>query len=179
VRHLALASLALAWALPALAQTSLSYRLEEHVLNSGGHPHQGTVLTSAHFRITLDAIGEGVGGTDLGSLSFHLDGGSVSPYPPPGEVMALRFSNKQTLLWDPEASVGDYNLYRGALGTLPSLGYGACHAQNLSNETFSDAQVPAVGAGFFYLATAENLLDEEGTKGFRSGGAERLGTVCP
>jgi hypothetical protein len=172
-------ALALSLALPAAAQQSASYRLEEHVLNAGGHPEQGTILTSAHFRITLDAIGEGVGGMDLGSLSFHQDGGSASPYPPPGEVLALRFSSKQTLLWDPEASVGDYNLYRDALGTLPGLGYGVCHAQNLPNETFSDVQVPAVGAGFFYLATAENLLDEEGTKGFRSGGAERLGTVCP
>ena len=35
------------------------------------------------------------------------------------------------------------------------------------------------GEGYFYLVTAENRLDEEGTKGFSHDGPEREGTVCP
>jgi hypothetical protein len=108
-----------------------------------------------------------------------MEVGFVPPYPPPGEVLGLRFSDKQTLQWDPEKSVGDYNLYRDLIGTLPSLGFGACHQQDLVDETATDPSVPAAGQGFFYLATAENRLDEEGSKGSRSDGIERQGTTCP
>jgi hypothetical protein len=177
--RLARAVLTLVWALPALAQQSASYTLEEHVLNAGGRPLQGAILTSPHFKVTLDSIGEGVGGTDLGSSLFHMDGGFVPPYLPPGEVVGLLFSDEQTLHWDAEKSVGDYNLYRDLVSNLNGLGFGSCQQQDLASETATDPGVPAAGQGFFYLATAENRLDEEGTKGFRSNGSERQGTTCP
>ena len=52
---------------PAIAQASASYKLQEHVLNSGGNPDAGSVLASPGFRIRLDAIGEGVTGPGLAS----------------------------------------------------------------------------------------------------------------
>jgi len=43
----------------------------------------------------------------------------------------------------------------------------------------TDGGPVSVGDGFFYLVTVVNRLGEEGGKGFRSDGTERLGTVCP
>ena len=45
---------------PVLAQESASYKLNEHTFNSGGNPSDGVVLTSASYKITLDAIGDSV-----------------------------------------------------------------------------------------------------------------------
>ena len=49
----------------ALAQQSASFRLTEHTFNAGGHPSNGTVPSSAGYRITLDAIGTAVGTASL------------------------------------------------------------------------------------------------------------------
>jgi hypothetical protein len=158
--------------LPA-AQTSSSYKLEEHVFNAGGHPEAGTVLSSASYRVTIDAVGECVVGTGLGSASYSMDSGFVPAYPPPGEVLNLRFANDTTLQWDPEPSVGVYNLYRDLLGGLSGLGYGDCVQQDLGDETATDSEDPPAADGYFYLVTAENRLAEEGTKGWDSSNDER------
>ncbi len=67
-----------------LAQQSASFKLEEHTFNAGGNPDQGAILTSASFRISLDAIGDAVAATGLTSASFQLDTGFLTGYPPPG-----------------------------------------------------------------------------------------------
>lgn len=167
-------------ALPAAAQESPSYRLTEHVLNSGGSPLDGSVPTSAHHRVTLEAIGESVLGTGGASASFRLDGGFVSAYPPPREVLGVRFLDASTLAWDAEPSVGSYDLYRDPLSALPGLGYGGCAQSAIPETSTADPDVPAAGAGFFYLVTAENRLGEEGTKGTDGSGAERGNAFpCP
>ena len=177
-RALVLSILASAHAV--FAQQSASYKLTENVLNAGGHPEGGTTFVSASHRISLDAIGEGVLGTGLSSASFRVGGGFVSPFSPPGEVQGLRFSDKQTLEWDAEPSVGAYDLYRDLLSDLSGLGYGDCLQSEIASRSAVDATVPAPGQGFFYLVTAENRLDEEGTKGFASSGAERGNPApCP
>src|SRR5262245_21354000 len=80
----------------AQAETSASYKLQESVLNAGGDPRGGSVLTWASFRIRLDAIGEGMLQTGLGSTSFRMDAGFVEAYRPPGEVLNIRvLPNKQ------------------------------------------------------------------------------------
>jgi hypothetical protein len=44
----------------------------------------------------------------------------------------------------------------------------------------ADGGIPAIGTAFFYFVTAENLLDEEGTKGLDSLGHERPNSSpCP
>jgi len=177
MRHLILA-LGVVWICPTLAQQSVDYRVEEHVFNAGGHPLGGTVPTSAGFQISLDALGDGITGTSLAGTSFRVDGAFVSAYTPPGEILALRFTDALTLVWNPERSVGHYNIYRGGVGSfLPD--YGTCSQPPVFQTTTTDGSAPSPGQGFFYLVTAENRLREEGTKGFDSGGNERTGTVCP
>jgi hypothetical protein len=171
-------------AVPAMAQESLSYKLNEYVFNAGGNPKDGSVLSSASYQVTLDSVGEGL--VDIGMLggargsgSYGMDGGFGSCYPPPGEVIGLGFTDNQTLEWDPERSVGVYHLYRDLMSNLMGLGYGTCEQQDLTAATATDSDPVPVQDGFFYLVTAQNRLDEEGTKGYRSDGAERQGNACP
>jgi len=163
----------------ARAQTSASYDMKAHVVNEGGHPAQGAVLTSGGFRMTLDAVGQGLFATAMGSASFSMGVGFVAPYPAPGEVAGVRvLADRKTLLWTPEPAADHYNVYRDLFKTLPGL-YGLCWASPLPAATVVDNAVPGTGsAGFFYLVTAENALGEEGTKGFNSAGAER-GNLAP
>lgn len=162
------------------AQTSASYKLQEHTFNSGGHPSNGTNPTAAGVSITLGAIGDSAGAQVFSSASFRIQGNFVTAYPPPGEVMNLRLSaNKQTLSWNAEASSGTYSLYRDSLGVLPGLGYGGCLQQGIAGTSTDDTELPSSAAGFFYLVTVDNRLGEEGSKGFDSEGATRAGTQCP
>jgi len=162
------------------AQSSAGYELSEHSFNSGGHPSDGVVMSSAGYRITMDAIGDAVLGNGMSSASYRMDGGFTSAYRPPGEIPELWFSDKQTLNWDPEKSVGVYNLYRELLSTLSSLGYGSCEQHDITGETTTDVDSPPGGDGYFYLVTAENRIGEEGTKGKDSDDAERPNdSPCP
>jgi hypothetical protein len=169
--RLAIAAILLPWSMTA-AQQSASFDLSEHVFNAGGRPAGGQVATSAAFQVTLDAIGDAVTPGSLAGGAFQLGGGFVTVYPPPGEVEVLQFTDHETLVWTPEASTGDYNLYRGSLGTLADLTYGGCEASNIEDATTTDADAVPPGDGFFYLVTAENLIDEEGTKGYSSAAVE-------
>jgi hypothetical protein len=155
------------------AQQSSSYRLDEHTFNAGGHPHQGTVLSSATFRITLDAVGDAVAGRHLASASFRLDGSFGSCFAPVGEVHGLGFEDHENLVWGADPSAGHYNLYRDFLANLSRLGYGICEQPGLPAPTAHDPFAPVPGDGFFYLVTAANRLHEEGTKGEDSEGVPR------
>jgi hypothetical protein len=164
---------------PAYGQSSADFRLTDHTFNAGGHPHQGVVMVSTSYRITLDALGEGVVGRGLASGLYRMDGSFGTSYPPPGEVHDLRFVDQQTLEWFPDRSAGRYNLYRDLMSLLPGLGYGECFQQELSAATTADGDPLSPGEGYFYLVTVENRLDEEGPKGSDSYGAARQGNVCP
>jgi hypothetical protein len=99
--------------------------------------------------------------------------------PPPGEVRNQIWTDKTTMAWDHEPSLGTYNLYRDLISTLPG-GFGACFQSGIATESATDATLPAVGSGWFYFVTARNNLGQEGTKGFQSGGAERSNPApCP
>jgi hypothetical protein len=163
----------------AMAQTSASYKLTEFTLNGGGRPANGASATSASYRIKLDAIGDAAVATGLSSASHHMDDGFVSLYPPPGEVRNERWTGKTILSWDPEGSVGTYEVYRDLLSSLPGS-FGVCLQSPLTAETATDAASPASGTAWLYLVTARNRLGEEGTKGFRSNGIERPNaSPCP
>jgi hypothetical protein len=179
-RILACAVAALALGGAALAQTSASHRLTESTFNSGGDPWNGAFGASASHRVKLDAVGDGLMAVGLSSASYRMDGGFVDVYPPPGEVQHALFSDKTTLVWDPEKSVGQYAVYRDGMGVLSGGGTGTCFASSLSSETAVDATMPPAGQGYFYLVTARNRLLEEGTKGKRSSGLERPNPApCP
>lgn len=163
----------------ARAQTSASYHLTEAAVNAGGDPRDGSFASSAGNRIRLDAIGQGVIASGLSSASYHMDAGFAADYPPPLEVMNVRWSTTSTLVWNPDKSVGRYELYRDLISTLPG-GFGACYQPGLAGESWTESSSPPAGAGWFYLVTARNLLSEEGTKGFRSSGIERTNpSPCP
>lgn len=163
----------------AIAQTSASYKLTEQVINAGGHPAGGAIQSSASYHIKLDAIGEAVVQTGGGSASYHLDASFTSAYPPAGEVRNLRWQNRTTLRWDAEKSIGKYELYRDLTSTLPG-NYGTCLQSALSASTATDASTPGARKAYFYLVTARNRLNEEGTKGNRSNGSQRPNPLpCP
>jgi hypothetical protein len=161
------------------AQQSDGYRLQERVLNSGGHPRAGVEIGSAGFRLTLSAIGDGLAGNVATSVSYRADAGFCAAYPPPGEVTGLRFTAVDSLTWQVELRAETYELYRARIGDLAATGYGDCLQQELTLPEATDGEPVAPDEGYFYLITAKSRLAEGGTKGFDSFGAERLGTVCP
>jgi hypothetical protein len=164
----------------AFAQQSASYRIRESHINEGGNPIGGVTLVSASYRVRLDAVGDSVARAGLGAASHKLDAGFVAGYPPPGETLKLRFTAPQSLSWDAERSVGAYDVYRDAMTALAGGATGACFQLDVPSESATDASIPSDGEGFFYLVTATNRLGEEGTKGFRGGGAERPNSApCP
>jgi len=159
------------------AQTSPSYQNQEHMVNGGGNP--APALDSTNFKITLSSIGEGLSGTGMSSAGYQMSGGFEPLYPPPGEVLNLTFTSKSTLVWNPESSVGTYDVYRGLISSLP-VSYGVCLASGLTLDQTTDATSPAAGQCFFYLVTAKNRLAEEGTMGKKSDGTPRPDTApCP
>jgi len=180
-RGIALATVLLcASTLGALAQSSASYTLEEHVLNAGGRPESGVVPGSARYSISLDSVGENLAAAMLSGNAYSLAAGFIPAYPPPGEVAGLQFLDHDRMEWDPEPSAGEYNLYRGRLRDLPALGYGDCLQSGIAGEGVADPTTPPSDAGYFYLTTATNRLAEEGSKGLDSHGQQRPdGTICP
>jgi len=171
--------MALAWPVLFMAQSSASYKIESAVFNAGGNP--APVLTSTSYKVTLDAIGDSVAATGMSSPSYNLGSGFIPEYPPPNEVQGDKFSDKTTLTWLPDPSVGSYDVYKG---TAPSFtpGFGSCLASGLTTEQclLSPSDVPAAGQCFYYLITAKSTLAEEGTKGYQSSGTERgNSSPCP
>jgi hypothetical protein len=160
-------------ALPVFAQESPNYRLREHTLNAGGHPLDGTILSSMNYQIRLDAIGDAVAGVTLTGASYRMDAGFVSAYRPPGEIHALWFEDRDTLAWFPEISAGDYNLYRNSLVNLAGMDYGVCREHDIPVSMTVDSDLPAPDDGYFYLVTVKNRLNEEGTTGVDSSGTAR------
>jgi hypothetical protein len=164
----------------AFAQESASFRLAEHVFNNGGRPEGGQQATSASFRVSLDAIGDSVTPGVLTGGNLQLGGGFVTVYPPPGEVELMGFLDATTLAWTSEPTTGTYNVYRGALIDVGDLTYGSCEQSEVPTNVTTDADPLSEGEGFFYLITAENLIAEEGTKGYSGSGAERGNPApCP
>ena len=162
---------------PLWSQTSTNYILEENTFNSGGDPLNGTVLNSTNYSITLDAVGDGLVGYGLASVSYNSDCGFDSWYPPPQEVINLKFLDTTTLVWDADPATGVYNVYRGLISSLSS-GYESCLQGNSQGETYTDSSTYN-GEAYFYLITSENRIDEEGSLGFDSSGTERTNTPCP
>lgn len=170
---------ALAVAGAAEAQTSASFKLTESTMNNGGDPHDGAFALSASFHLRLDAVGDALVAVGPASAGWHMDAGFVDAYRPPGETANLGWPTKTSMTWNPEASAGAYEVYRDLLSTLPG-GYGSCFASGLTNEATSEPSTPGPGAPWFYLVTTRNRLQEEGTKGNRSSGAERPNpSPCP
>lgn len=152
------------------SQSSENYGIEQSTFNSGGNP--SPILLSPNYQMTLDAIGEGIVAVGAESASYGMDAGFPSPYPPPGEVLNLLFTDAITLSWDAERSACGYHLYRGALTDLPSS-YGSIVKPLITETNTTDEETPAPGGSFFYLLTAVNRIGEEGPTGNDSSGNPR------
>lgn len=167
----------------AWAQSSTNYQLEGTTFNEGGRPSGGQFAQSASFQITLDAVGDAVLPIAASSPSFSLSGGTAGTYSPAGEVQGVAFDQPGyapgTVSWGTIPTAVRYNLYRGATGTLPGT-FGSCLASNLSYSFYNDSAAPSSKTGYFYLATGENRLGEQGTKGYQSNGTQRTSSPpCP
>ena len=134
-------------------------------IGADGNVGIGTLSPSA----TLDVVGstELNGNVEVTS-DLDVDGNLTLTTPP---------VHADTLTWPAEPSAGVYNLYRDDI----SNGFGDCEEQDIAGTTTTDTAIPTTA--FFYLATVENRLAEEGTKGFQSNATERRGgfdlPVCP
>ena len=144
------------------AQQSANYKIDQSTFNNGGNP--SPVLTSSSYQVTLDCVGDGLAATGLSSSSYGIDSGTPADDRPPGEVTNLLFTNITTMTWNPEPSVGSYNLYSGDVTTLPGT-YGTKSQSGIASPTTTDSQTPASGHCLFYLVTATNRVGEEGPKG--------------
>lgn len=163
----------------ALAQSSASYDITDSAINAGGRPADGVVAQSASYSITIDSVGDAVLGARLASSSYSMDGGFVGGNPPPGEVAHLRFTSATELAWDAQPASLSYSLYRDPLSGLPA-NYGHCLEGDISALAAEDPVAPAPGAGWLYLVTGVNRLEEEGTRGNDSSGSQRPATdPCP
>ena len=144
------------------------------------HAGKDSYIAVAQLGITLASIGDSVVAIGMSSTSFQLDVGFDAAYPPPGEVLDLTLTDKETLVWNAEPSAGLYNVYRDDT----SDGYGSCEEQNLVATMTTDTTTPPVGYAFHYLVTVKNRIADEGTKGFQNDmTTERLGLFdlppCP
>jgi len=138
------------------------------------------------FRIGTDTLGyapgvelRNIATTGLINTPFTSVVADRALCPPPGEVRNQIWTDKTTMVWDHEPSLGTYNLYRDAISAMPG-GFGACLQSAIATESAIDTALPTVGAGWFYIVTARSNLGQEGTKGFQSSGAERSNPApCP
>ena len=168
-------------AVPSLAgaQTSASFRISTSTFNGGGDPGNNGCAASASYRIRIDALGAPTASQESVSPSFRTGTGFVDGLAPPGEVQGVAFTDKITLTWNPDRSIGTYQVYRDSLRSLPGE-YGSCFAPGSSSEGAVDPDAPQAGEGWIYLVTARNRLGEEGTKGVSTGGVERENlSPCP
>ena len=142
----------------------------------------GYGLIDAYDAIHLGPDGDGDGIADACDCA-PADGGA---YDAPPEVAGLSFgADKTTLTWaslSREAGTGTlYDVITGDLGALPSTGIiaaGLCVGSVGTVNSCSDAQIPAVGTGSYYVIQARNTC---GLSGFGAGsdGTPRIHASCP
>ncbi len=109
----------------------------------------------------------------------------ASAFDVPHEIRNLRWpTDKVTLEWDSDApnsgSGTVYDVMRGVLSEFP-VGTGpseTCLEADSPDTTAEDADIPASGAGFYYLTRGQNNCGA-GTYGFESTGTERTTSACP
>ena len=104
-----------------------------------------------------------------------------APLAIPGEVAGVAFAiDKETISWSAVADAYTYDVVRGTVSALP-VGPGGddelC-AGDLAAPSTTDPEVPAAGAGFWYVVRAKNTCGG-GTFGGTSGGSPRTTTTCP
>jgi len=134
----------------ASAQSSPSYRLEESTMNAGGHPRNGIGLSSANYRMSLDAIGETPIAPVLFSTAYSMDVGFARCFPPPREVQQITVLDKTMFAWTPERSVGTYRVYRATCMSCP-LATALARSRTLASSTSRWRKFPTLANSFSIL----------------------------
>lgn len=158
-----------------VAQESDSYRIERGRLGT----FDGAVeLQASRYGITRSSLGEAVVGSGPASPSFSVDGGWTAGLRPALEIAGVRFVDETTLTWSPDASLGGYRVYRGAVSALPAAP-AVCIAEP-AHANLADGFTPSAGTVSYYLVTALDGAVAEGPVGTASDGSARaLNASCP
>jgi hypothetical protein len=131
-------------------------------------------------------VDEGPPACDDGNACTRNDtcgGGVCSGTPinaPPDTQNVAVAADKATYSWSAATDATQYDVVRGSTGALPvgvNLADEACF-DNLAGTALVDPELPAPGAGFWYLSRGENACGI-GTFGNQSDGSPRITTTCP
>ncbi len=100
---------------------------------------------------------------------------------PPGEVSLVTFSSRVALSWSPDAPGASsvYNVVRGLVSELRSHSVTSqqCITTATAATMITDADVPSLGDGFFYLVRGRNSC-ADGSYGKDTSGVARLPIAC-
>jgi hypothetical protein len=94
---------------------------------------------------------------------------------------AFRSGSTIHMAWSPAGTFADvFSILRGTLSALRSSGdYGTCFLDGVEDTGFDDAEIPAVGDGFFYLIQGQDFdCGGIGSAGAGSNELERVPTVA-
>jgi hypothetical protein len=122
---------------------------------------------------------------DLDGARDILDCASGDPgaFAAPGEILGIRFTNKQTMTWSTDApnsgSGTVYDVVRGPVGELP-VGSGpseVCQAGGVGGLSATVATNPAPDVAWYFVVRGRNTC-ASGTYGSDSSGAPRISLAC-
>lgn len=88
-------------------------------------------------------------------------------------VAAAKSGSTALLSWTSAAGADAYSVSRGLLSAKGPNQYGPCLTNNVATPGLSDAEIPPVGDGYFYLVQAQSYECTLGTLGWTSSEAER------
>ncbi len=120
---------------------------------------------------------------DACTLNDHCSAGACvsTPVARPAPIPGFGFTNKTTLSWTADPSATDYDMVRGNLSALP-VGPGGgdevCFG-NVAGTSTSDAALPGVSTGFWYLVRGQNACTTPGSYGNNGQGMQRVTSTCP
>ena len=145
-------------------------------------------VTSSNAVSIVDFIENGLTDPRVAAETFPFDRPTLHG----GSLPVLNVgSDRETFSWPTLAGVSRYNVYRGALADLrtlgpdglPATGFGVCVSvtdPNTADTIFQDAQVPDPGKGFFYLkGVIDGHGQERGLGATSDGRAHTVVIPCP
>ncbi|HEX5043614.1 MAG TPA: hypothetical protein VFV75_11950 [Candidatus Polarisedimenticolaceae bacterium] len=104
-----------------------------------------------------------------------------SPVQRPATIAGFAFTSKTAMSWGANVWATEYDLVRGGLSGLP-VGPGGgdevCLGQ-LPGTSGTDAAVPALGTGYWYLVRGQNACTSPGSYGNNGQGMQRVTSTCP
>jgi uncharacterized repeat protein (TIGR01451 family) len=141
----------------------------------------GSVLNDSVSTIVSD--GGACDDGDACTVSDHCSAGACvsTPVGRPAPIPGFGFTSKTSLSWTADSWATEYDVVRGNLSGLP-VGPGGgdevCLGSVVSTST-TDAAVPALGTGYWYLVRGQNACTSAGSYGNNGQGMQRVTSTCP